>query len=452
MNRLKYPTIFSLVVLGCSSAAAQVQFTGVSKPVYSEVPAASTGLNNIYVLYDTNGVSMNYTAKNAQNGVVWYKYGATGGGYAEEIDGIVKNGAVTTLEQVIPNCGYIIEEGTLRTYLWVANYMDCHLDLEGITLDASQDCGTAIVNVAGSGADINYYTINGVPKKFDREITLEYNTLSWNNEKKQWEETAEKESYDVLKKSISVPAPYCNTTFTLSGDKLLRYWNMAESVTSDVYNAHSVSVETIAEQEARENLNEKKVENESGLGGSAPATVKFSAYCTDAVVHKEWQLAQDSEFKNIILRLNDEDVIQTFDEAGTYYMRFVGTNAAGDCSSESETYTINIGTSSLDCPNVFSPQSTEGVNDEWKVSYKSIVEFQCWIFNRWGVQVCELKDPSQGWNGKYNGKYVKSGVYYYVIKARGADGQEYNLKGDINIINYSNKGNGNGSSGGSATE
>ena len=45
-------------------------------------------------------------------------------------------------------------------------------------------------------------------------------------------------------------------------------------------------------------------------------------------------------------------------------------------------------------------------------------------------------DPADGWDGKYNGKLVPSGVYYYVIKARGADGKEYNLKGDINIINY----------------
>lgn len=445
MNRLKIHAIFLFMAACGASAGAQVQFAGSSKPVYSEQPAASTGLNNIYVIYDTDGVSMNYTAKDAQQHVAWYRYGVSGGGYAEEISGIAKNGNVTTLNQVIPNCGYIIEEGTSRTYLWVVNYRDCFLDLENIAFDVNQDCGTAVVNVSGSGADINYYTINGVPKKLDREITLEYNTLSWSDEKKSWTEIAEKESYDVLKSSISVPAPYCNTIFTLSGDKLLRFWNMEAVVTSETYQAKAVAVETTAVQETRENLNEKKVENESGLGGSAPATITFTAYCTDATVHKEWQMSQDAEFNNVLLRLNDEEISQTFNEAGTYYLKFVGNNDAGDCSVESQIYTVNIGTSSIDCPNVFSPQSTEGVNDEWKVSYKSIVEFQCWIFNRWGIKVCEMNDPSQGWDGKYKGKYVKSGVYYYVIKARGADGQEYNLKGDINIINYSNKGNSSGS-------
>ena len=41
---------------------------------------------------------------------------------------------------------------------------------------------------------------------------------------------------------------------------------------------------------------------------------------------------------------------------------------------------------------------------------------------------------TKGWDGKYKGKYVKPGVYYYVIEAKGADGKEYKKKGDINIL------------------
>jgi gliding motility-associated-like protein len=101
-----------------------------------------------------------------------------------------------------------------------------------------------------------------------------------------------------------------------------------------------------------------------------------------------------------------------------------------------ETYTINIGESHLLCPNAFSPGASEGTNDEWKVSYKSIVEFECHIFNRWGEKMTEFHDPSHGWDGKYGGKLVPPGVYYYVIKATGSDGIKYNLSGDINILRY----------------
>jgi hypothetical protein len=51
--------------------------------------------------------------------------------------------------------------------------------------------------------------------------------------------------------------------------------------------------------------------------------------------------------------------------------------------------------------------------------------------------MCSFTNPAEGWDGKYNGKAVPAGVYYYVIKAEGSDGVKYNLSGDINIINYS---------------
>lgn len=48
--------------------------------------------------------------------------------------------------------------------------------------------------------------------------------------------------------------------------------------------------------------------------------------------------------------------------------------------------------------------------------------------------MAEFHDPSQGWDGKQGGKLVPAGVYYYVIKAKGSDGKQYNLSGDINIV------------------
>ncbi len=118
------------------------------------------------------------------------------------------------------------------------------------------------------------------------------------------------------------------------------------------------------------------------------------------------------------------------------YVRFYCANADASCDYYSETYEVSIGESFLKCPNAFSPFNEDGVNDEWKVSYSSIVSFECAIFNRGGHKMASFSDPSQGWNGKYNGKFVPAGVYYYVIKARGADGRDYNLSGDINIIDY----------------
>ncbi|MDE6226351.1 MAG: gliding motility-associated C-terminal domain-containing protein, partial [Muribaculaceae bacterium] len=89
-------------------------------------------------------------------------------------------------------------------------------------------------------------------------------------------------------------------------------------------------------------------------------------------------------------------------------------------------------------PNFFSPNN-DNINDEWKVSHQSLTQFECWIFDKAGKQVFHFNDPSEGWNGKINGRSVKSGVFYYVIKAVGADKKIYDLSGDINIISSTQK-------------
>jgi gliding motility-associated-like protein len=421
---------------GISAIAQTVKFSGNTHSVYEEVPEKSTGLDKIYVLYNTAGVSVSYEAVNDAEMVKWYKYGTQGGGFAEEITGITKSGKVSTLSQVLPNSGYIIEDGSVRTYFWVVNYADYYLTLSSIAPLAEQDCGTIGLGVSGNGDDISFTTINGVRKKISRDIILTFNTLEWDSEGKQWDLKQVEKRHEGFKAVIYETAPLCDTEFSLVGDRFLKYWGEEKSLVSSTYKTHAIEIQTIAEQAERDVSNEKNEEGQSTLGGSAPVDITFSAYPTDAVAQREWQLSTDPEFGTVERSFTEDIYQETFNDAGTLYVRYIAKNIDGTCEAESETYVISIGESSLICPNAFSPQGSPGVNDEWRVQYKSIVSFKCWIFNKWGTQICELKDPSQGWDGKYKGKYVGPGVYYYVIQAKGADGKDYKLKGDINIINY----------------
>ncbi|MBO7609778.1 MAG: gliding motility-associated C-terminal domain-containing protein [Muribaculaceae bacterium] len=430
--------LFALAALiSCVVASAQIAFTGNTSEVMEITPDPSTGLNKIYVLNGTEGVGMSYTAT-TMNPVTWLSYGEQGGAYSQEIFDVIddrENPFLSSIAQVEGNKGYIIEEGTSRRYVWVTDYSKFPLQLTSLTVDNDGDCGTATLHVEGSGEDIPFYSITGVRNVLSRDMKLNYYNLLW-NDTTHYQQELVTEPQKGFKHTIVIPAPYCNTTFTLSGDRFMEFWSKVKAVESNVYVTQAVEVHTTAVQEQRENDNEKKSGTEGVLGGSAPCHITFTAYYTDAVVHKEWQMALDQDFNNIVLRLNTDEVDETFDEAGTTYWRFIGSNAEGNCESYSETYTVNIGESELVCPNVFTPGSSEGVNDVWKVSFRSIIEFHCAIFNRWGNKIIEFDDPGQGWDGTYRGKLVPAGVYYYVIKARGSDGHVYNMDGDINIIRY----------------
>ena len=74
------------------------------------------------------------------------------------------------------------------------------------------------------------------------------------------------------------------------------------------------------------------------------------------------------------------------------------------------------------------------VNQPKKSGYQSLVEFHAYIFNRWGQKLYEWTNPADGWDGTYNGKDVKEGVYYVLVKAKGADGRKYNIKRDVNLL------------------
>ena len=90
----------------------------------------------------------------------------------------------------------------------------------------------------------------------------------------------------------------------------MEFWDEGITKMSDTWQTAAVAVQAFAIQEKRDNDNEKNTVTEGVLGGSAPVHITFEAFCTDEVVHKEWQMALDMEFNDIQLRLNQDEVEQ----------------------------------------------------------------------------------------------------------------------------------------------
>ena len=433
--------LVSLMVaaLALLSASGQVEFTGGMTGTYPTIEIRlsdnHTSLNRIYVVYDTEGVTMTYNSSTGQP-AKWDNYDYVNGHRIEEpVPNVRWNGMATTLNKIIPNKGYIITEGTTPFYCWVVNYADYYLELNDMSYNDEAPCTLLSFNVDGRGDPISYYEINGLPQVLDREIKLKYNTLVW-DDSTHWQQEPVVESFAALDQGVEIAPPLCNTEFVLTGDRFLEEWDqeLVQTIPEVYFYTQAVSCKTTAEQEVRDNDNEEGLP--SGLGGSAPVHIVFTGYDTDAVVYRVWEMATDPDFENVILQYNQNEVDYVFTEWGTYYMRYMVANASGTCQSYSDTYTITVSESDLKCPNVFSPGTSSEINDVWKVSYKSLVDFHCWIYNRWGNLVYEYTDPGGGWDGYYRGKLVDTGVYYYVITATGSDGRKWNKRGDINILRF----------------
>ncbi len=431
MNKILAP-IFAFIT--ATAAWAGVTFDGSRLQVIPITPESSTGLNAVYVVPDFQGVTLKYTAASSSANVTWQRYSNLGGGYAEDV-AVNRDGAVTSLAlSGTSDMGYIITEGTSSTYLWVIDYAKHYLDLKALNIAEEQECDMAALTPVGTGDRILYYTINGQQKELSRELTLTYATQEFNEDNGEYQTVETTKSVAYLQETIHTAAPLCSTNFLLSGDRFLRQWGQEQSVESAEYSPIAVEAYTSATVEERKADNEKTVEG-SQLGGSAPVVITFKAAVTEAAIFREWQFSEYPEFDDISLRFTDLEFAHTFNDAGTTYVRFMASNSAGSCDYYGDTYEVFVGESMLQCPNAFSPNG-DGVNDEWKVSYKSIIDFECTIFNRWGQQLAHFTDPSQGWDGKAGGKVVPAGVYFYAIKAKGSDGKNYNLGGDINVIKY----------------
>lgn len=175
--------------------------------------------------------------------------------------------------------------------------------------------------------------------------------------------------------------------------------------------------------------------------GSAPVKATFNSNASDygGYTHiYEWRFFNSENSETPFLVRYDANTEYTFNESGSFTIQLCISFVNGEDTVEylqESPFTISISTSKLEIPNAFSPNG-DGQNDVFKVKegHQSIVSFHGYIFNRWGKKIYDWTDINGGWDGTVNGHDAKDGVYYVIIKARGADGRNYNLRRDVNLL------------------
>lgn len=190
-----------------------------------------------------------------------------------------------------------------------------------------------------------------------------------------------------------------------------------------------------------------EVTQDANFTEEAPLHVTFyaNAESLDAKASLEWHFHHVGR--------NGETNITRYEENTSYDFAESGDTEVTLCVvldgevEQSATIVVTIAESHLEMPNAFSPNGdnindkygAKGVNgDNPTTHWKSIVDFHAYIFNRWGQKLYEWHDVAGSWDGTFNGKPCKDGVYFVVVKARGADGIEYDIRRDINLIRRHN--------------
>lgn len=164
------------------------------------------------------------------------------------------------------------------------------------------------------------------------------------------------------------------------------------------------------------------------LSGEPPLEVTFGNNSTPPTGTFVWDLGDGSSS-------TAATPIHTYSDPGVYT---VVLNVTSNGCSDSDTLIIAVDApiveSEITVPNIFSPNG-DGQNDTWGVIGTGLVSLDAVVFNRWGQEVAKLQNPAQVWDGRTGaGETASDGTYFYILKAKGADGREYEFTGTVTLL------------------
>ncbi|MCR5050791.1 MAG: gliding motility-associated C-terminal domain-containing protein [Paludibacteraceae bacterium] len=382
-----------------------------------------------------------------------------------EVDWYATDGTsvATAVDEIYPDEGgyYVVDTAGVQSSPFYVFRYSAPSNLE-ITIEP--DCDYTTLVLSGNYEPFTYTRPNGTTGSYARTYLISYNALAWDTEA--WVDSAAQAS-GTFNSTIVLPPLYGPTPIRLyydpdihDGLQMDSAFIETELALEDVkaVNMMLTSLATTRGKEGEKSNERNRPTSQDIIKASVdkdysgPLEVAFYSNPTPAVLYYKWQIFKSAE--RIVTR-NDQDIRYTFSEPGSY--RVVCSVNNQYCKTDSMEMFVAISESYLAVPNVFTPDGN-GQNDEFRVAYRSLREFHCWVYNRWGKLVYEWTDPAKGWDGTINGRPAAEGAYYYVIRALGTDAAKnarymgkaiynkkkqkvdeavigvYQMSGDINLI------------------
>jgi gliding motility-associated-like protein len=439
-RRRKFGLLIAALLFACILPAQQTEYYKVTGGKGTPILAADNTANRIqvYLVYGMENVRISYTSSSTQH--QWCRYKTRPDLNNPERVPSEQDGTTSTITDVEDGYGYYVDEGSMRRYVWIIDYGKYEFNIRSLRIAADFDecIGIRFDGDADIG-DMIYYTPAGAQEKVKRVFELSYETLKWNESTKRFSpehvsKTFESHPFGTTfapspSPELDFPLILTDTEIRLTGDLFARHFGVEKSAEIPFYEAKAIELHadtTLANPVSGANAEFSDEELQ------APAEITFRAYANIPVASLfTWRIFKDDNTEPEVL-FNAEELVYTFAREGKYRITLEVSNRSGGCM-QTHSFNVAITETVMEIPNAFSPGTTPGINDIFRVRYKSAMNFRGWIFNRWGTELFHWTDPSQGWDGKYRGKYVPAGAYYYLIEYTGTDGRKRVRKGDVNV-------------------
>ena len=313
--------------------------------------------------------------------------------------------------------GYMMKATKIRDVFWVFDYQQLRPQIA--QLEADLTCQQTTIKIQGEMPTIAYTRMNARRETYPRICTVTYMDAMWSDDEQMWVDSTAIEEVPWKNEMIVGASPVA-TDFLITDPLAERLGIQLDTLLTPVYQPVALKAHPLTITTTRGKMSEPSNEvnrpysPDDVLNMSAPLEVLFKSNGLNAEYY-QWKIYKGSE---LLLTRSDAEHRYTFMDKGNYRAVVLVSNT--ECQLDSVEFSISVSESMLVVPNVFTPNG-DGANDEFRVAYRSIKEFECCVYNRWGHLVYRWNDPAKGWDGNINGRAASEGAYFYVIRALGTD-------------------------------
>ena len=87
-------------------------------------------------------------------------------------------------------------------------------------------------------------------------------------------------------------------------------------------------------------------------------------------------------------------------------------------------------------PNSFTPDTPDGLNDQFTGFGTFISKYDMYIFDRWGNMIFYTDDIKKGWDGRANhgAEIAQQDVYVYLVELKDLKGNKHTYRGTVTLI------------------